>query len=85
MLGTPVLWLLVLVPIVAQIPLLLLLRRYVQVEEHPQRAPGDVWGADAYEDWEQASEAPSTAGRCRHCGAENEAGFRFCENCVGRL
>jgi hypothetical protein len=85
MLGGPVLWLLVLVPILLQIPLLLFLMRNMEVDEAPERAPGDVWGDDAYDDWEQASEVPSAGTRCRNCGAENEAGFQFCGNCASRL
>lgn len=85
MLGTPVLWLLLVVPILAQVPLLLLLMRHIEIEEAPQRAPGDIWGEAAYDDWEQASESPSSATRCRHCGAANEGGYRFCENCTARL
>ena len=84
MLGTPLLWLLMLVPILAQIPLLLLLMRHIEIEEAPERAPGDVWGETAYEDWQQASEPPEP-GRCRHCGAENEGGYQFCQNCAARL
>ena len=85
MLGSPVLWLLMVVPIAAQIPLLLLLMRYVKVEEAPERAPGDVWGEAAYDDWQQASEAPTSATQCHHCGIENDAGYQFCENCAARL
>jgi hypothetical protein len=85
MLGSPVLWLLVVVPILAQIPLLLLLMRHIEIEEEPRRAPGDIWGETAYEDWEQAAGPPSSANRCRRCGAENEAGYRFCGTCTARL
>jgi len=85
MLGTPVLWLLVVVPILAQIPLLLLLMRHIKIEENPQRMPGDIWGEAAYEDWEQAAEPPSSATQCHHCGAVNKGGYRFCENCTARL
>ncbi|MFB6220702.1 MAG: zinc ribbon domain-containing protein [Halolamina sp.] len=85
MLGGPVLWLLVLVPILLQIPLLLFLMRNMEVDEAPERAPGDVWGEDAYDDWEQAGAAPSEVTRCRNCGAENDPGYQFCGNCTSRL
>lgn len=85
MLGTPVLWLLVLVPILAQLPLLLFMMRHIEIDEAPERNPGDVWGEAAYDDWQQASEPPSSATRCRHCGAENEGGYRYCANCAARL
>lgn len=85
MLGTPVLWLLVLVPILAQLPLLLLLMRHIEIDEAPERMPGDVWGDAAYDDWQQASEPPSSETACHHCGAMNDPGYRFCENCASRL
>jgi len=81
----PVLWLLVLVPILLQIPLLLYLQRHMEVDDAPERTPGDIWGEDAYEDWDEASAAPAEGTRCRHCGAENEPGFQFCGSCASRL
>lgn len=89
MASTLLLWLLLLVPIAAQVPLLLYLMRHIEIEETPRRQPGDIWGQDGRQRWKEARpDRAATAFEtavCRRCGSENEQGYRFCENCAGRL
>lgn len=83
------LWLLLLVPIAAQVPLLLYLMRHMEIEEEPARQASDIWGHDGRQRWNEArpdrTATSSETPICRRCGSENEQGYRFCQSCVGRL
>lgn len=89
MASTLLLWLLLLVPIAAQVPLMLYLMRHIEIEETPQRQPGDIWGQEGRQRWNEVrpdrAATASEGAVCRRCGAANEPGYRFCENCVGQL
>lgn len=83
------LWLILLVPIVAQVPLLLYMMRHIHIEEDPPQQHEDIWGQDGLRDWDEVRPdrpgSPAEDHRCRRCGTENDPGYRFCGNCVGQL
>lgn len=89
MAETLVLWLILLVPIAAQVPLLLYMMRHIDIAEDPPRQGEDIWGPDGTRRWDESRpDRTTTSGRvpvCRHCRTENEPGYRFCQNCAGPL
>jgi hypothetical protein len=86
---TPSLWLvaaLVLIPAV-QVPAVLYLARYVEVDESELPAlptgytsPPREWGLAESE----AVSVPDAA-VCTRCGTANETGYRFCRECAALL
>lgn len=89
MAETLLLWALLVVPIAAQVPLLLYLMRHIEIEENPPRQTADIWGPDGLDRWDEVrpdrAATAAQAPRCRHCGSENERSYRFCRNCVAPL
>jgi hypothetical protein len=99
MAETLLLWLILIIPIAAQVPLLLYMMRHIHIEEEPPRQSQDIWGPDGLRKWDEvrpdrtasptgdASTVGSVGGShvCQRCGTSNGLGYRFCENCVGRL
>lgn len=89
MAETLLLWLLLVIPIAAQVPLLLYMMRHIHIEEDPPRQAQDIWGPDGMSRWNEArpdrAATPSHAVVCNRCRTENEPGYRFCENCVSPL
>ena len=77
--------LLVIYPLV-QIPLVLYLARWFELDgDAPIVTPTRAYwngqtAAEPNAEWRR-----TRPGLCRRCGAENDPGFTFCENCVARL
>lgn len=90
MANSVLLWLLLIVPIAMQVPLLLYAMRHIKIEEEPMgRQSEDIWGHDGLQRWNEVrpdrAATATTPLRCRSCGSENEPGYRFCGSCVARL
>ena len=96
--DTAVLWLLFVVPVAAQIPLLLYMTSRIEIDEAPDQAGSEIWGGEdedgaAYRRRlsesgpAAAREASATDGttRCRNCGTENDPAYRYCQGCARRL
>lgn len=78
-----------------QLPAVLLLARYVELEEespwrpargyetHPARRPGEQDEPDAGDGAPEP--LPGRASVCRRCGAENDRGYTYCRSCVAAL
>lgn len=71
-----------------QIPAVLFVSRYVELDEEERREP-PVWGRGVGADVRQferpdAPESP-TARTCGSCGADNDPAFVYCRCCVARL
>lgn len=99
MAETLFLWLLLVVPIAAQVPLLLYMMRHIQIEEEPTHRSQEVWGYDDPNHGSESEPARTTTvaatrptrtaadgnSVCPRCAAVNDPGYRFCHNCVGAL
>lgn len=96
--DTALLWLLLVIPVAIQIPLLWFMMSRMEIDDAPDHAGSEIWGGEdedgaAYR--RRLSESgPATAReavaedgttRCRNCGTENEPAYRFCQGCARRL
>lgn len=65
-----------------------LLYRYLHDEDstplHSSPARLDITGLEEGASEEYDAERSDQL-RCRHCGATNESGYRFCRNCISQL
>lgn len=92
------LWLLLVVPIAAQVPLLWFMMNRIEIDEAPDYSGAEIWGGEdddgaAYRR-ELGDSGPATARteaatdgrmRCQHCGTENDPAYRYCQGCARRL
>jgi ribosomal protein L40E len=83
--------LLVLVPLL-QVPAVFYLSRYVELEDGELlRAPEGTYvtypGETAPREPEEAGEAEAAGDgtACRHCGADNDPEYEYCQQCAGQL
>ena len=96
--DTALLWLLLVVPVAIQLPLLWFMMSRMEIDEAPDHTGSEIWGGEdedgaAYR--RQLSESgPATAResvteggtrRCRNCGAENDPAYQYCSGCARRL
>ena len=91
------LWLLLVVPIAAQVPLLWFMMNRMEIDEAPEYTGAEIWGGEdddgaAYRR-ELGDSGPATTRtevadgttRCQHCGTENVPAYRYCRGCARRL
>ncbi|GAB7011900.1 hypothetical protein ACFQEQ_08675 [Halolamina salina] len=96
--DTAVLWLLLVIPIAIQVPLLWFMMSRMEIDEAPDHTGSDIWGGEdedgaAYR--RRLSESGPAAARaaagddgttrCTHCGTENDPAYRYCCGCARRL
>lgn len=96
--NTALLWLLLVVPIAAQVPLLWYAMSKIEIEEAPDHTGSEIWGGEdedgaAYrrrlaESGPTAAHTETTEGgltRCQNCSTENDPAYRYCQGCARRL
>ncbi|MFW5938999.1 MAG: DUF7577 domain-containing protein [Halolamina sp.] len=95
--NTALLWLLMVIPVAIQLPLLWYMATRIEIDEAPDHTGADIWGGEdedgaAYRR-RLAESGPATArkatadGRttCQRCGTANDPAYRFCQGCARRL
>ncbi len=96
--DTALLWLLLVIPVAIQLPLLWFMMSRMEIDEAPDHTGSEIWGGEdedgaAYR--RRLSESGPAAAResvaedgttrCRHCGTENDPGYQFCQQCARQL
>ena len=76
---------LVVYPLV-QIPLVLYLARWFELDgDAPIATPTRAYWTGQDVDERYTAGQDTAPGRCRHCGTENDPTYTYCENCVSPL
>ena len=96
--DTALLWLLLVIPVAIQLPLLWFMMSRMEIDEAPDHTGSDIWGGEdedgaAYR--RRLSESGPAAARdavaedgttrCGNCGMENDPAYRYCSGCARRL
>ena len=96
--DTALLWLLLVIPVAIQLPLLWFMMSRMEIDEAPDQAGSEIWGGEdedgaayrrrlAESGPAAAREAAAEGGttRCSHCGTENDPAYRYCRGCARQL
>lgn len=95
--NTALLWLLLVIPIAIQLPLLWFMMSRIEIDEAPDHTGAEIWGGEdddgaAYrrqlsEGGHTAARAGATNGetRCQRCGTANDPAYSYCRGCARRL